>query len=298
MQGQEPNMQVAIHAGAAFTDEGRLSRSLRANKNVLSEQGVATFGPRRYRQVFKPAFAAPPTRPLKPQEIDQVQAALPSDPQVRRTVFLSNDLIADGKSAIQHGQFYPLAGQRMSLLDQALGSTLVELFFSLRNPGSFVPKLLMSLPDADRENITRSTDLSCLSWTGMIDDIRDLAPEVKITLWSNEESPFLWGDIVRSISGLPEDTPIQGEHDLLLSLLTEAGKEKAQEIVSAGSDQNQASTRDALAEVLEEHARPDMVEEELELPGWNNEIVEAFSELYEQDLARLETMPGVRLLRP
>ncbi|WP_171125501.1 MULTISPECIES: hypothetical protein [unclassified Ruegeria] len=291
-------MQVAIHAGAAFTGEGRLLKALRAHKSVLTEHGVAAFGPRQYKQAFKPTFATSEPQFLTPEETSQVRAGLTSDPSIRRAVFQSNALIADSKAAIQDGQFYPRAGKLMSVLDQALEDIRIDFFFGLRNPGTFIPKLLMSLPDEDRENIIRNTDLSCLNWIGMVDDIRDMAPGVNITLWSNEESPLIWGDILRKMCGLPEDVTLEKEYNFLLSLLDEAGKEKANALLNARPDGEQTGIRYALADILEDHAQPELVEEELELPGWSTDIVDAFSELYEQDLERLESMPEVQLLRP
>ncbi|MCG7518839.1 hypothetical protein [Ruegeria sp. Ofav3-42] len=298
MQGQEPNMQVAIHAGAAFTDEGRLLSSLQANGDMLAQYGVALFGPRRYRQVFKPAFEALNARPPMPDEIERIRGNLPTDPEMQRTIFTSDGFAGEKGTLLSDGQLYPSAGKRMSVLEEAFRDCQVELFLALRNPGSFIPKHLMSLTEEERKNAIRSNDLSHLSWIGMIEDIRDFAPDVQITLWANEDTPLIWGDILRSIGGLPDDAQIVDEYDLLISLLTDKGKALAKAILDAGSDQPKADTRDALAAVLDDHAQPEKIEEELDLPGWSEEIVDAFFELYEQDLSKLDSMTGVRVLKP
>ncbi|WP_282153484.1 hypothetical protein [Ruegeria atlantica] len=298
MQGLEPNMQVAIHAGAAFTDEGRLLRSLQANRDILTQDGVAFFGPRRYRQVFKPAFQALNTRPPLPDEIESIRDNLPIQPKVKRAIFTSEDFIGEKDVVLADGQFYPSAGKRLSVLEESFRDCQLELFLALRNPGSFVPKHLMSLPEQSREDVVRNNDLSHLSWVEMIKDVRDFAPGVQITLWCNEDIPLMWGDIVRSVGGLATDATIKGEYDLLISLLTEEGQSQAQAILDQVSTLSQAETRDILADILANHAQLDKMEEELELPGWSDEIIDAFSELYEQDLAGLETMAGVKVLKP
>ncbi|WP_170761937.1 hypothetical protein [Ruegeria lacuscaerulensis] len=291
-------MQVAIHAGAAFADEGRLLKSLQINSRALEKNGVALIGPRRYRQVFKPAFDELVHEPAVTGSHERLRDVLPTGPNTRRVIFSSGNFAGETTTALQEGQLYPLAGRRMALLEQVYHDHEVELFMGLRNLGGFIPKILMSLPEETREKIIQDTDLSCLSWIGMIEDIRDLAPGVQITLWSSENTPFIWGDIVRALGDLPEDTDLADEYDLLLSLLDETGQEKVQTLVKEDERQDKGDLRNYLAQVFEDHAQQDKIEEELDLPGWNTEIVDAFSELHEQDLARLATTPGVRILTP
>lgn len=289
-------MQVAIHAGAAFTDEGSLLRSLQANRQILADNGAILFGPRRFRQEFRPAFRFMHDTTQRNAALDRIRGTLPPDDSAQRSIFLSDHMFGGGESYLEDGQLYPLAGQRMAFLDEAFADAQVELFFALKNPGSFVPKHLMTLSEAEREDLIRSTDLSCLGWSHMIDDIRDLAPNVQITLWCNEDCPFIWGDVIRAISGLSYDADVRGEYALLLSLLTEDGQRQAGSLIESATAYNRSDVRGELGLILAENALPEMVEEELELPGWSAEVVEAFSELYEQEVDRLQTLPGVRML--
>ncbi|CUK05658.1 hypothetical protein RUE5091_02747 [Ruegeria denitrificans] len=291
-------MQVAIHAGAAFTDEGRVLNSLKNNSGTLTGNGVKFFGIRRYNRIFKPVFEQAEIETLDSTSYQNIQGILPSEADTRRVVFSSGRFAGDANAALREGQLYPFAGRRMALLEQIFDDHQVELFMGLRNPGSFIPKLLMSLPEGEREDIVRNTDLSCLSWIGMIEDIQDLAPNVKITLWSNEDTPFIWGDIMRALTGLGEHTALVDEYDLLATLLDETGRNKVDALAQRVGVQDKTVRHENLAQIFEEHAQPDKIEEELDLPGWSSDIVDAFSELYEQDLQRLGAISGVRILRP
>lgn len=291
-------MQVVIHAGAAFTEADRLLRSLQKNIKVLTQGKVGYVGPRRYRQVFRPVFEGLGKGPVEVEAYQRLKSILPSPETTRRVVFSSDSFAGDPAITLQEGQLYPLAGRRMELLEQAFPDHQIELFLALRNPGSFIPKLLVSLPEASREGIIQDTDLSCLSWIGMIEDIRDLAPNVQVTLWCYEDTPLIWGDIIRAVGDLDEDTALSDEHELLLSLLDDTGRVAAQALIEQEPAQEKSVLRSKLARILEDHAQQDKVEEDVDLPGWTSEIVDAFSELYEQDVAKLETMPGVRVLKP
>lgn len=291
-------MKVAIHAGAAFTDEGRVLNSLKKNSGILAKNGVAYYGLRLYDRTFKPAFEKLANEAVDLTSSQNLKSILPNDADTQRAVFSSGRFAGDPAAALQEGQLYPLAGRRMALLEQVFDDHQLELYIGLRNPGSFIPKLLMSLPESERTEIVRNTDLSCLSWIGIIEDIQDLAPSVQITLWSNEDTPFIWGDIMRALTGLDASTTLVDEYDLLATLLDETGQTKVLALSNQIEPQDRSALHEQLAQIFEEHALPEKIEEELDLPGWSTEIVDAFSELYEQDLERLGAVPGVRVLKP
>ncbi|EEX10086.1 conserved hypothetical protein [Ruegeria lacuscaerulensis ITI-1157] len=289
-------MQVAIHSGAAFTDEGGLLKSLQENGQTLRDHGVALYGPRRYRQAIRAPLQALEAGATPAASIESLRKAFPDGPGLHRTILSSPDFLGEISSAIRDGQFYPSAGQRIAFLDQAFSGHQLELFLGLRNPGSFIPKVLAALPEEERQEILKTTDLSCLSWLSVIEDIRDLAPQVSITVWANEDTPLIWGDIIRNLSALPEETPLKAEFDLLSSLVSPAGQREIRAIAEQDPPRDPATLKDRLAAVFEAHAVHEEIEEELDLPGWSDDIIDAFTVLYSQDLARLRSMPDVRVL--
>jgi len=223
----------------------------------------------------------------------ELQDTLPNKPGIERVIMSNDKTFGPRRTALLNGQIYPFAGQRIAYTQEILGDMQIELFVGLSNPAFFVPKVLMSLHTEIRQGILNTTDLSCLSWLSMIEDLSDLAPGIAITLWPNEDTPLIWGDIIRAISGLPANVPMMDEHALLASLLTETGK---RELATRLQHPKAIVPRDVLKQIFENHAQPDLIEEEVELPGWTSDIVEAFTEIYEQDLAKIRTLPNVHLL--
>ncbi len=291
-------MQMVIQAGAHFTDHDHLLNLLQANADLVAGNHTAFWGLRPFRKIFRPALKPSADRPSHKDTLARFHKLFPNGQQVDRAILSSALYLGERPSIIMDGQFYANAGQRLAYLDNLFSDSTVELFVGLRNPGSFIPKVLMLLSAPEREHIIATTDLSCLSWLAMIEDIRDLAPDVKITLWSNEDSPLICGDIARALVGLPEDTPLEQEYALLSSLVSDMGKQEIQSLLEHQAAPNDPVLRGRLAQVFQQHALTDEIEEEVELPGWNEDIVTAFTELYEQDLARLQTMPDIRFLNP
>lgn len=291
-------MQVVIHAGAAFTDHGQLLGSLLANRSGLADRGLAVLGPRPCRQFVKEmSDAQVQDRPFAEAQ-ETLRGILPDGEAIRRVVLSSDKFFGPRRTALQQGQIYPFAGQRTAYTAQLLGDCDINLFVGLMNPGSFIPKVLMSLHETQREAILHSTDLSCLNWLSMIEDLQDLASDVQLTLWENEDTPLIWGDILRAMAALPEDVALKDEHALLASLLTETGKKQLLQLIREETAQHPRDRREKLETIFEEHALPDQIEEELHLPGWSADVVDAFSELYQQDLAKIRAMPNIRFLQP
>ncbi|WP_050605483.1 hypothetical protein [Ruegeria sp. 6PALISEP08] len=289
-------MQVIIHAGAAFTDEGRILSSLAANRRLLDGMNTASMGPRLSRQFVNIMSDALSQGTTVDETRNSLAPLFPDDTNLERVILSSDKFFAPRRTTLQHGQIYPFAGKRAAFTGTLLEGAQLELFVGLVNPGIFIPNVLMSIHEDHRRDILASTDLSCLSWLSMIEDLRELAPQIQLTVWENENLPLIWGDIIRAMTGLPEETHLPDEFSFLSSLLTDAGQRHVLEIVQHDRPADIQSQREELAQVLDQHAQPDQVEEELGLPGWSVEIFEAFSELYAQDMTAIRAMSDVRVL--
>ena len=56
--------------------------------------------------------------------------------------------------------------------------------------------------------------------------------------------------------------------------------------------------RRVIAAFLDKFALEDELEEELDLPGWTEDLVEALTEAYDEDVFQIERIPGVTLVTP
>jgi hypothetical protein len=54
--------------------------------------------------------------------------------------------------------------------------------------------------------------------------------------------------------------------------------------------------RKVVAAFLDKFALPERLEIEMEMPGWTDEIVQELTALYDQDVHRIASMPGVTFI--
>ena len=68
------------------------------------------------------------------------------------------------------------------------------------------------------------------------------------------------------------------------------------------SDKKQVVTKEDVEEIIGVLGRPsdfeDELEEELDLPGWTEELVEDMTEIYDEDVFRIQRIPGINLIMP
>ncbi len=56
--------------------------------------------------------------------------------------------------------------------------------------------------------------------------------------------------------------------------------------------------RRVIGAFLDKYAIEDEIVEELDLPGWSDELVEQMTEIYEADIDHIADIPGVRMILP
>ena len=56
--------------------------------------------------------------------------------------------------------------------------------------------------------------------------------------------------------------------------------------------------RRVIAALLDKYALEEAIAEEVDLPGWDGDLIDALTESYEEDVCRIQRMPGVRLIAP
>ena len=68
--------------------------------------------------------------------------------------------------------------------------------------------------------------------------------------------------------------------------------------MTAHGELGEMQKRRVYAAFLDKFALEDALEEELDLDGWTDELVEDLTEIYDEDMYHLQRIPGVTLIAP
>ncbi|WP_424987798.1 hypothetical protein [Microbulbifer sp. S227A] len=291
-------MQVIFHTGAHCTDGDRILKCLLRNKQGFSERGIAIPGPGKYRELLGQSFRAMSTTAPAPDAREVLMDAILDEEHADRMILSNAYFLGSRRFAVQDGQFYPAAPERVTHLHRLFRGDKLTLFMGLRNPATFLPAVLGNATPEHLADVLGGADPGSLRWSDCLRRIRAAAPDMEMTVWCNEDTPLLWAHIIRQMAGLRADEKIVGGFDLLTDLITREGMQRFRAYLHKYPRLNENQKRGVIAAFLENFAIPEQVEEELDLPGWTDDLVGELTEAYDDDLARIRQIPGVTLIDP
>lgn len=291
-------MRIIVHTGAHHTDEDRLLKCLLRNQEEFSERGIAVPGPGKYRTLLKESFNAMEASQASGQSRDILIDAILDESQADRMILSNAHFFGSQRFSVADGKFYPLAVQRMQQMTELFKGDTVEMAIGLRNPASFLPAVLERVGNAKRDEILGALDPYRLRWSDLLVQLRAALPDMPILLWCNEDTPLIWAQIIREMAGLPAGQKIIGGFDLLSDIMSKDGMRRFRAYLKEHPNMSELQKRRVIAAFLDKFAIEEELEEELDLPGWTVELVEEMTVLYDDDMLRIQQIPGVQIISP
>lgn len=291
-------MQVIIHTGAHCTDGDRILRCLLRNKQDFSARGVAVPGPGKYRELLGQSFRAMSTQKPSEDAREVLMDAILDEENAERMILSNAYFLGSKRFAIQEGQIYPVASERIAQIQKLFTGDRLSLFMGIRNPATFLPAMLSNASPDLLSDVLGGPGPQSLRWSDCLHRIRAAAPELPITIWCNEDTPLLWAHIIRQMAGLGDGEKITGGFDLLSELITREGMIRFRAYLQKHPNLTELQKRAVIGAFLENFAIPEEVEEELDFPGWTEELVAELTELYDEDVRRIAAIPGLTFIAP
>ncbi|MEY1555887.1 hypothetical protein AB3Y40_09660 [Yoonia sp. R2331] len=291
-------MQIAYHMGANCTDEDRLLKSILKNNAQLSERGIKAPGPGRYRALIRETIQQLDGATPDPDARQVLLDAIVDAEDAKRLVMSNANFICVPNRIFDHGVFYEQIAFKLRGLISLFPDDEIELFLGLRDPATFLPATFAEAKSDTLADFLQDTPLGDIRWSDVIRRIRDTAPSAKLTVWCNEDTPLIWGEVMRRICGLAADDPVDGALDLLATIMTPDGMSRLTAYLQKHPPKSPAQERKIVMAFLDKYALPDALEEVIDLPGLDAEIVDALSAAYDADVNLIADMTDVTFIAP
>ncbi len=291
-------MQLVLHAGAHVTDEDRLLKCLIANRDMLAARGTQVPSPRDYRKLLRDILHAAAQGAIASDTREVLLDAMGFENAPDRLVLSNPGFFGTPKMAASGGAFYTSATWRTQVFREIFKGDDIEMLFGVCNPATFLPAILAQTKFDTMSAYLGGTDPIGMRWSDMIVRVRGAIPDVPITVWCNEDTPLIWGQILRKMAGVDHDVPLMGEHDLLREIMTTAGMTRFEAYLARHPGMTEMQERRVISAFLDKFADEEAIEEELDLPGWTEDIVDELSDLYDEDVYRMGRLPGITLITP
>lgn len=291
-------MQIVFHLGAHVTDEARAQKALRENAARLADQGIAVPRPEEFRAPLAEALRALQAGAEAQAVEDALLSALLGGTEATRLVISVDSLLCPADQVLGKDRLYPMAGPRTARLAALFPGHRVEFHIGLRNPATFLPALHRRAGGGDFADFLADADLQRLRWSDVLRRIAEATPAARLVAWANEDTPFIWPMLLRSLSAYRGETPLDGGDALIAGLLTEDGMARMTAYLDSHPPRTETQRRRILGAFLEKFARPGVVEMDLGDTGWTTAEVEQMTQAYELDLVEIERMSHVTFLAP
>lgn len=291
-------MQIILHTGAHYTEQDRLIKTILRNSGKLSKQGIHVPGPNSYRALVRDTLNAMSRTPAGPDAREVLLDVILDDVAPKRVLLSDPNFFRTAGTALRNGVIYPDAPARMMHMADLFPEDELQIFFAIRNPAALVPILFDVAVHKQPGQFWGGRSPQDLRWSETIANIRRAAPGIPITVWCNEDMPLIWSQVIRDMVGLASDEKIIGAFDLLATIMSKEGMQRFRGYLDSHPQMSEPQKRRVIAVFLEKFALDDEIEEELDMPGWTEELVDEMTALYDADMAVIASIPGVRLITP
>ncbi|MBN2761424.1 MAG: hypothetical protein JXQ79_13065 [Rhodobacteraceae bacterium] len=291
-------MDIAIHLGAHLTDDGRLRSCLQKNRATLAKDGIEVPDAARFRTPMLEAIKAHSDGELATDAGAVLLESILSSDKTERLVLSTTRFLSPLPSAVRRAQFCPMAEGRVAGLRALLADHPVSFYMAIRNPASFLPALIESVNADQAAIITGDLDPTNLRWSDLIRTIRAQFPEAPITVWCDEDTPFIWEDVLKIVSGHPDTTTLNHIYDWFDTVMIDGGAAKLAAYMDDAPPMDRSQRQRVIAAFLDKFCDESKIDVDVSAIGWTEDMVDLLSELYDNDVETIATMDGVTLLQP
>lgn len=291
-------MQVVFHCGVHGTDLYRMVKTLMQNRDWLLANDIEPLTPNKHREVFGDALSALNGGPAT-HEMEQVMldAILDSD-NPKRVICSTPTFLGKAERAISSEGLYASAGEKFAALANLFPSAETEFFLALKNPATLIPFVMSQESSGSYADVMAGMAPQSLRWAPAIRRIQAAIPNNRLVVWCHEDTSLIWPEVVRRIATMPSDVPLKAGLQVLGDILRPEGLQLIRDEMAKQERLTVDNRRAIFALALAQHALPDQMEIEVNLPGWTQDLVDEITDLYDEDVAQIAALPGIEFITP
>jgi hypothetical protein len=290
------DINIVYHLGAPHTDNELVTWSLRRDADLLAEKGVMLRRPKEYRPLLSGMIAK--LNGDEPSIVDQeaLLSSIIKNQDIDRLILSNSQFLGIPSWMFFGGGFYKNAARNTATIRDLFPDNPCEFHLGISNLANFIPAVFSTQTEKNYEQFIDNTELATVRWSDVISRIQEENPECPITVWCNEDTPIIWPTVLREIAGFCPQTRLKGELDVITDIMSQDGIDLLVKYLDERPELNEIQRRRIRGIFLEKFFIDEAVEEEIDLPGWTEDTVDALTEIYEDDIERIAHLPGVNFI--
>ncbi|CAN0533152.1 unnamed protein product [Laminaria digitata] len=185
-------------------------------------------------------------------------------------------------------RIYPHAVERIEFMRNLFPYREISLFFSAVNPGTVIADLQYRFPGLPGG---RPPDHRPL-WSEMIDRVQEAHIDLPVSIWATEDTPVIWPAILCEVLDASTRTPPPGSLHLAAKILSDKLRTKMMMELREMPPLDSLALMEYLEKYLSESVDEGMLQDDIGLSGWSQDVIQDFELIYEQDIQSCEDVPG------
>ena len=291
-------MKIILHVGVHCTDNDQIIQCLAQNRTRLLDEKIVVPEPNRFRPVIRDTLKMLEQEAANADTQELLLDSIIDEDDVERVILSNDSFFGFPIQSIGNGIYYPRLNGLLPRLRNLFAREEVELFMALRNPATFLPDVFARANETDFSRFIAGTDPMGLRWSALIDRMRLIIPDVPLTIWANEDTPFTWTRILEAMVQSRDPEPLTGRFDFLAQIIGNGGVNRMENYLKNHPPKTQAQYERVLTAFLEKFASSEIVEENIDLPQWDQDYVDELTRLYNADLDVVAARTDIRFITP
>lgn len=291
--------RITFHIGMHHTNSQLLTRFAKTNGKRLQENDVYVPPARRARKTLTAMLTQLDGLPPIASEEQHLLGEL-LDKSTSSHLFLNDEGRAGAMRDLFSGDvFYEGIETRLAPVAELFSTSDLRFSLTLVNPAILLHRALES-GDAPHKlrSFVEATDPTLIRWRPVIQRLRDVFPEIPLTIWCDEDTPLVWYRLLKTLFNLPTPTDMNSLLLPIEPLLKEEGVARLKAyLVNFPPKTERQYARLALL-FLEKYGTEEALAPRCDIPGWDDDVIERVSDNYEDDIALLAQDEGITFLLP
>ena len=280
-----------IQLGTAFDAGQSLTWTLVTGESLV-QGNVFAPRPRKYRAALPKLASSYDGTPAPLSKLDRLFGTGQSADNVSSVCVLrAPEIMQTAARFCPDGHWFSGLGARMVQYRGVLSPAPVTVFLSLRNPALMLSEAWASgkYPGFD----AAPPDPFDLQWATVLADLRAHCPDVPIVAWPAEDMATIWRRILVAAVGDRIDVPASAQIQFAKSVMREDGWASLDTYLATHPDMPDTFRTRVIGMFIGRFP----IIPNVSIPGWSTEVEARMADHYAADLAVVDQMDGVTLIK-
>jgi len=292
-------MDINLYIGAHNTSTDAITSILESNAPLLAKQRIHVASSKLALQHLGAAQKAL----IDGTSLETVQkkliATLTNNQNVDRLVIISPNILGTASRPFGKEVFYPRTSGLVQHLQNMFQGLNLKLFFSIRNPASFIPacygESLLGASFGSFEDYCKDVELPVLRWSSLLHKLQGKQDDMDVTVWRHEDYPRIWRDVVQALTGVENNQVLEGSSKHPSNNLSLNGARLFNRYMAEHPPRTKEDFANTKAAFLQKF--PD-TSEAITDSYWDAAVIETLTDNYDDDWYYIERMEDMKTIQP